>query len=140
MSIRILLQTPAVAVRAHDDIGVVTMVRTQVELPRDRPGLEKFFAELIHAFDGLDRSRFALLVDGRAAVGRNDATFEAVQSECMGSLFGGYRKLVAVVATTAGRLQLARYTSSAGGVDTEVFADLDDAFAYAALPGTAKHG
>ncbi len=137
---RVLLDIPPIVVKADDDARVVTMVRSRVELPRNRPGLRAFYAQLAGAFEGLDRERYALIVDGRAAVGRNDEVFESVQAEYAERLFGGYRKVLALVSTTVGRMQISRYTASRDRAETEIFSDIDEAFAYVAWTDVAKHG
>lgn len=137
---RVLLDTPAIVVKADDDARVVTMVRTRVELPREQSELRAFYAELVEAFDGLERERYALIVDGRAPVGRNDEAFEAVQAEFAERLFSGYRTVLALVSTTVGRLQVARYGASRGRRQAEVFSDIDEAFAHVACLEPAKHG
>lgn len=137
---RVLLDIPPIVVKADDDARVVTMVRSRVELPRNRPELRAFYAQLAGAFEGLDRERYALIVDGRAAVGRNDEVFESVQAEYAERLFGGYRKVLALVSTTVGRMQISRYSASRDRAETEIFSDIDEAFAYVAWTDVAKHG
>ncbi len=105
------------------------MVRSGLQLPRERDELRAFYAELVRAFDKLDRSQLALIVDGRAAVGRNDEVFESVQAEYAEQLFGGYRKVIALVATTVGRMQVDRYSASRDRAAPEVFSDIDEALA-----------
>ncbi|MBV1858363.1 MAG: hypothetical protein KUG77_08115 [Nannocystaceae bacterium] len=138
MPVRVLIDTPAIFVESYDEARVVTMVRSRVELPRARPGLRAFYEDLLHAFDGLDRARYALIVDGRASVGRNDDVFEAVQAEYAERLFGGYRKVLALVSSTVGRMQVARYNASRDRGPAEVFSDLAEAFAHVAIQDSAE--
>jgi len=132
---RVLLDTPEIAVKCDDDAKVITMVRSRVELPREYAGLRAFYRELVGSFDGIDRPRYALIVDGRAPVGRNDEVFEAVQTEFAEQLFGDYRKVLALVTSTVGKLQIGRYNASRDMDATEVFFDIDEAFAYVADRG-----
>lgn len=129
---RVLLDCPAMVIRCDDDAQVVTMVRSRLELPREHGALRQLYAEFIGALEGLDRPRYALIVDGRAAVGRNDEVFESVQAEFAQQLFGGYRVVLALVATTVGRMQIARYSASRNGGAPELFSDIDEAFAHVA--------
>lgn len=140
MSVRVLLETPLIVVKCDDEARVVTMVRTRAQLPLDVAGLRAFYTELVQAFDTIDRPLYALIVDGRAAVGRNDEAFESAQAEYAARLFGGYRKVLALVSTTVGRMQIARYSASRDRDNAEVFSDIDEAFAYVAWVDAAKHG
>lgn len=140
MSIRPLLETPLIVVECDDEARVVTMVRTRAQLPLELAGLRAFYSELVHAFDTIDRSLYALIVDGRAAVGRNDEAFESAQAEYAERLFGGYRKVLALVSTTVGRMQIAGYSASRDRETAEVFSEIDEAFAYVAVPRPGKLG
>jgi hypothetical protein len=130
MVANVLLATGHILLERDDDAWVITMTRTSAELPRDRPGLEAFYDRVVAALDSIDRSRYALVVDGRAAVGRNDEVFEAVQAAFSARLFGGFRQLVAVVSTTVGRMQVARY--DAERAPTPLFTTVEEAHAYVA--------
>ena len=72
--------------------------------------------------------------------GATTMPFEAVQTAYAERLFGGYRRVIALVATNVGQLQLARYSASRDGRPAEVFSDIDEAFAHAAVPRGVQHG
>lgn len=122
--------TNDVLVQADERRGVISMVRTASDLPREREALRGFYRELVEALDMVDRERFTLVVDGRAAVGRNDEVFESVQAEFTESLFGGFRQVLAVLGTTAGKLQVNRYDHKADRARTLTFGTPEQAYQY----------
>ena len=126
----ILLNTREVSVECDTALFAVTLTRTRAELPRDEDGLRAFFAELVAALEGLDRPRFTLIIDGRAAVGRNDEAFEKIQREYRVSLFGGFRQVFAIMASVAGQLQLNRYDADASRQRTLTFRSTEEAYAH----------
>lgn len=122
--------TNDVLIQADENRGVVSLVRTSSELPREREALRDFYRELVEALDLIDRARYTLVVDGRAPVGRNDEVFESVQAEFTKSLFGGFRQVLAVLGTTAGKLQVSRYDHRADRSRTLIFETPEHAYQY----------
>ncbi len=130
MADQVLLRNEKITVSFDPTRSVVTMRRTAVDLPRDRDGLRAFYREVVAALDLTDRPNCDLIADGRAAVGRNDDVFESVQSEFTEGLFGGFRSVVGVVATTAGMLQVNRYDNDVSRSTTPVFGSTEAAHEY----------
>ncbi len=124
------MATDDVLVQADETRGVITMVRTASDLPREPVALRAFYRELVEALDMVDRASFTLVVDGRAAIGRNDEVFESVQAEFTESLFGGFRQVLAVLGTTAGKLQVNRYDHKADRERTLTFGTPEQAYQY----------
>ncbi|HEY3820720.1 MAG TPA: hypothetical protein VGL81_26320 [Polyangiaceae bacterium] len=84
---------------------------------------------LVHAFERVDRSVFAQLVDLRQAPARNDDAFEAIVTGYQPALYDRFRRVAVVVATAAGRLQLRRFLTESRP-DAGLYTDLDEATAY----------
>jgi len=76
--------------------------------------LEAIFADFANALDRLDRARYALVADIRAAPGRNDPLFESVMQRLSPRWLGGFRKVGVLVKSTAGLLQAQRYARKDG--------------------------
>lgn len=76
--------------------------------------IEAAFEELFGALDGIDRSFYALLVDIRAAPGRNDPQFEATMARIRARWFAGFRKVGVLVQSAVGALQVQRYAKRDG--------------------------
>jgi len=76
--------------------------------------LEAVFADFANALDRLDRPRYALVADIRAAPGRNDPVFEPVMQRLAPRWFGGFRKVGVLVKNTVGMLQSQRYARKDG--------------------------
>jgi hypothetical protein len=76
--------------------------------------LEAIFADFANALDRLDRARYALVADIRAAPGRNDPLFEPVMQRLSPRWLGGFRKVGVLVKSTAGLLQAQRYARKDG--------------------------
>ena len=92
------------------------LVRT---LRNDKPfasieEVEVVFTGLIDALDRLDRARYALLADIRAAPGRNDPQFEAAIQRLVPRWIGGFRKVGVLVKSAVGMLQIQRYARQDG--------------------------
>jgi hypothetical protein len=76
--------------------------------------MQRAHEELFAALDQFGRWRGAVLVDLRAAPGRNDAAFEHVMKKLRPRLFAGFRRCGALVQTAVGSLQVARYARQDG--------------------------
>lgn len=76
--------------------------------------LEAVKAALCIFLDGLGRSRYALLVDVRAAPGRNDPSWEAAMARIRPRWFRGFRRIGVLVQSVVGALQIQRYAKQDG--------------------------
>ncbi|XYH94107.1 hypothetical protein ACMHYB_40600 [Sorangium sp. So ce1128] len=76
--------------------------------------LEAVKGALCHVLDGLGRSRYALLVDVRAAPGRNDPSFEAAMNRIRPRWLRGFRRVGVLVQSVVGALQIQRYARQDG--------------------------
>ena len=85
--------------------------------------------EITAAFDGaiavldtLDRRRLRLLIDLRAAPGRNDSEFERAMATRRSQLMRAFAAVAILVQTPVGELQVGRITRE-DGADAKVFSD-----------------
>lgn len=129
MVAEVLLDNPHVHIECDLGECIVTMVRTETELPRERDGLVAFYREVVAALDPLPRAELIFIVDGRAAVGRNDEVFEQAQATYAPLMFGGFQEVIGVVKTTVGRMQVARYDNDRK-TSTPVFGSVEEARAF----------
>ncbi|XXT15964.1 hypothetical protein WME94_37530 [Sorangium sp. So ce429] len=94
-------------------LGIVWNVRSS----RPFASLEELEAvkgALCHCLDGLGRSRYALLVDVRAAPGRNDPSFEAAMNRIRPRWLRGFRRVGVLVQSVVGAMQIQRYARQDG--------------------------
>ena len=80
------------------------------------------YDEAIVALDRLERKRLRLLIDLRAAPGRNDSDFERAMATRRSELMRGFAAVAILVQTAVGELQVARITRE-DGADAKVFSD-----------------
>ena len=80
------------------------------------------FDQAILVLDTLDRRRFRLLIDLRAAPGRNDAEFERAMATRRSQLMRAFAAVALLVQTPVGELQVGRITRE-DGADAKVFND-----------------
>lgn len=92
------------------------------------------FDEAVAALDGLERKRLRLLIDLRAAPGRNDSGFERAMSTRRSELMREFPAVAILVQTPVGELQVARITRE-DGAHAKVFSDEGKALQWLA---TAK--
>ncbi|WP_437670406.1 hypothetical protein [Sorangium sp. So ce131] len=76
--------------------------------------VEAVMEELSRVLDGLGRSRYALLVDTRAAIGRNDPTFEATMRRLRPRWMSGFRRIGVLVQSVVGAMQIQRFAREDG--------------------------
>ncbi|AUX45337.1 hypothetical protein SOCE26_068190 [Sorangium cellulosum] len=76
--------------------------------------LEAVMEELSRVLDGLGRSRYALLIDTRAAIGRNDPTFEATMRRLRPRWLSGFRRIGVLVQSVVGAMQIQRFAREDG--------------------------
>ena len=107
--------------------GIVLMRRTREPLPDGVLELQHFYEELHQLFGRLPTDELDLIVDSRLAPGRNDETFERVQTEYRERIFCRFRRTVIVMGTVAGRLQVARYAREQPGYTFHTYPDVPSA-------------
>lgn len=83
---------------------------------------EALWMEVGRALDRVDRHRLCLLIDLRAAAGRNDPQFEAAMQRIRPVVMGGFRRIAILVRTTAGALQIQRHVRE-DGIDRMIGSD-----------------
>ncbi|MCR9162727.1 MAG: hypothetical protein ACE37F_02835 [Nannocystaceae bacterium] len=110
----------------HDDSTVI-LWRSD-KRPDDMPAFLASFDGIFTALAGRDADSFALLIDLRAAVGRNDPEFEAGLQQRRHELFERFKQTAVVVETAVGSLQVHRHIVQDGyGHKVRVFSDPDQA-------------
>lgn len=102
-----LFENEHVQVLALQGEPIVMVVRkpTRVELG----DLDHAWGAADRALAGVDRRRSCLLVDVRAAMGRNDEDFERAFAPFRQRLCSGWLEMVLVVSSVPGMLQVQRY-------------------------------
>lgn len=75
---------------------------------------EERWMEVSRALDRAGRNGLCLLVDLRAATGRNDPAFEAAMQRLRPAVMSGFRRIAILVRTTAGALQIQRHVREDG--------------------------
>ncbi|WP_437596325.1 hypothetical protein [Sorangium sp. So ce590] len=96
------------AVLVDAPLGIVWNVRSSKPFASIEE-LEASMASVCRCMDGLGRSRYALLLDIRAAPGRNDPAFEAALDRLRPLWFQGFRRVGVLVQSVVGELQAQRY-------------------------------
>ena len=76
--------------------------------------METAHEQLFIALDLLGRWRNTVLVDLRAAPGRNDPVFERLMKKLRPRLFADFRRCAALVQSAVGSLQVSRYARQDG--------------------------
>ena len=89
------------------------------------------FDEAIAVLDTLDRPRLRLLIDLRAAPGRNDAEFERAMATRRSHLIRDFAAVAILVQTPVGELQVGRITRE-DGANAKVFSDEAKALSWLA--------
>jgi hypothetical protein len=91
--------------------------------------LRPSFTAIYRQLASLPADASTLLVDLRAIVGRNDASFETALAPLRRDLLRRFRRSALLVRTRIGHLQLQRYLA-ADGIDASVFSDEAEAMAW----------
>ncbi len=110
--------------------GVARVTRSALRPPTIEAILEAF-DEAARALDRLDRARFRVLIDLRAAPGRNDPEFERAMASRRSDLLRGFIAAAVLVQTPVGELQISRITREDRS-DARVFSDEAKALAWLA--------
>ncbi|XYH92905.1 hypothetical protein ACMHYB_34220 [Sorangium sp. So ce1128] len=88
---------------------------TRSALPSESPAqFEERWMEVSRALDRAGRNGLSLLVDLRAAAGRNDPEFEAAMQRLRPIVMRGFRRVAILVRTTVGALQIQRHLREDG--------------------------
>jgi hypothetical protein len=120
-SLRELLVTPYVTLHYDPARKIVRYARTANALPAMEEA-EDVFTAIREAIEPFDRDRVGLLVDLRAAPGRNDKEFENKMEKWRGGFFARFARVSILVKTAAGKLQVIRL-GAASGREPAVFTD-----------------
>jgi hypothetical protein len=107
----------------------VARVTRSAERPKNIEELARAFDEATRSLDAFDRARLRLLIDLRAAPGRNDAEFERAMASRRAELMRGFLAVAILVQTPVGELQVARI-SREDGSNPKVFNDESKALAW----------
>jgi hypothetical protein len=110
--------------------GVARVTRSAERSPSIEHVTQAFDAAA-RALDGLDRATVRLLIDLRAAPGRNDPEFEQAMATRRRELTRGFPAVAILVQTPVGELQIARITREDGS-GARVFSDEAKALAWLA--------
>jgi hypothetical protein len=112
---------PFVSVSVDHLRGVVRVTRSA----QRADGVDVIVAGFDHAIavlDTLERRRLGLLIDLRAAPGRNDAEFESAMATRRSQLMRAFAAVAILVQTPVGELQVGRITRE-DGASAKVFND-----------------
>jgi hypothetical protein len=107
----------------------ILLYRRTSEAYPDEAALRESFAALFVALDRLATSEMGLLLDVRAAQGRNDDAFEAAHAPVRVRMLTAFDAVAMVVGTVVGKLQVTRFLRELG-VQGKVFTDLAEAEAW----------
>lgn len=108
--------------------GVVRVTRSAQRAP-SIDAIVAAFDQAARGLERLDRARLRLLIDLRAAPGRNDPEFERAMASRRTELMRGFKAVAILVQTPVGELQIARITREDGS-DAKVFSDEAKALAW----------
>jgi len=125
------VDNPYVYVNEVPGLPVVRVQRTEQSFP-SAAEVVAAFTEVNRALDTLDRGRHGLLVDIRAATGRNDPEFEQTFAPLRAEMERGFARVAVLVRSITGTLQVQRHVRE-DGLDTEVRPFTDEAEAVAWL-------
>lgn len=118
----ILESNPYLLVRHDPTRRLVLITRRPAAYP-DIPTLHWAFDRIIASLDGVSRSDHRVIVDSRAALARNDEAFEAAMAVRRPEALRGFSRVVIMVRTVAGKLQIGRH-AQADGMAVFICADL----------------
>jgi len=107
---RTLVENDYAAIDAAERVHLLRFKRTDHPIPMDTD-LGPIFQAFADVLERYDTKRWAMLIDLRAAPGRNDANFETTIAKWQMSLFRRFDRTAVVVRTAAGRLQILRVAS-----------------------------
>lgn len=112
-----------------DRVRGVARVTRSAERPPSIEEVTQAFDEAARVLDSLERGTLRLLIDLRAAPGRNDPEFEQAMAARRRELMRGFPAVAILVQTPVGELQIARITREDGS-GARVFNDEAKALAW----------
>ncbi|MGK3997667.1 hypothetical protein [Sorangium sp. So ce1024] len=95
--------------------------------------IEQKCQEIVGALALVDRSAMSLLLDIRAAPGRNDPRFESATLRLRTAAVRGFTRVAVLVGTSAGALQVRRHVRE-DGIERMISDDEGELLAYLATP------
>ena len=95
-------------------VGSKVVVLERTSLSAGNGDVATIFGPAEKAIEGIDRQRYGLLIDVRAAPGRNDPDFEKQFEPHRQRMQRGFRRVAVVVKTVHGKLQVQRYAREDG--------------------------
>jgi hypothetical protein len=110
---RVLMETPCLVVTVDPASSIVRYVRRAQAFPSAAETIRQH-VELGEHLDRLRRRDFGLLVDVRAAPFNPSPAFETAIAESRRHLFRGFPRVVILVQSAIGALQLARHVREDG--------------------------
>lgn len=125
---RELLRNAHFDVTVDDHANLVRRTRTEVRFETLEEIVTAYDA-LVATLDMLDRPRYAVLVDLRVSLSRNDPAYETTVEPYHVPLYRGFRANAVLVQTAAGRLQLARFIDGSR-LNARLFTDEAEALAF----------
>jgi hypothetical protein len=129
-AVKNLLSNAFVSVSVDRLEGVARVTRSAERSQGVEPIAHAFDAAS-RALDGIDRASWRLLIDLRAAPGRNDPEFEQAMATRRAELMRGFLAVAILVQTPVGELQVSRITREDNSRAT-VFGDEARALAWLA--------
>jgi hypothetical protein len=109
--------------------GSKVIVLERSAVPTGDGDITAIFDPAEQAIRGVRRDRYGLLIDVRAARGRNDAEFEKKFEPIRQSIQRGFRRVAILVTSPQGKLQAGRYARE-DGLANSVFDDYDAAMRW----------
>lgn len=120
---------PYVYVNQLPGLPIVRVRRTEQSFP-SASELAAAFTDVNRALDELDRSEYGLLVDIRAATGRNDPEFESTFAPLRARMESGFPRVAVLVRSITGTLQVQRHAREDGLTEVRPFTDEQEAVSW----------
>jgi hypothetical protein len=126
---RVLLDNELFRCVLDDPPGVARYTRTRVPWPSP-DAMREAFKQLAGIPHEAVPPGTPLLLDVRAAIGRNDETYESVFAQYRAQMLGRYGRIAILVATPVGALQISRLQRESGLRQLETFTDEAEAIRH----------
>lgn len=120
---RVLESNPYMLSRHDPAARIVLITRRPAGYP-DMNTLHWAFDRLLASYATLNRSEYRIIVDTRFGPSRNDPAFESAMDALRPTTLGGFSRVVMIVRTIAGKLQITRHAQS-DGMDVLVTTDIN---------------
>jgi hypothetical protein len=125
-----LVDTEHYCIQLHSASNVVVVTRKPKPF-ESREDTDRACTPVQTALDKLGRAKFALVLDSRRAVGRNDADYESWFAPHRVRMVAGFRRVAIVVATPVGNLHVNRLLREDQITNVVVVSDMAAALTYA---------